>query len=155
CDVGRLAAAALRAPSGQGDGRMRSKTPVILAGLNCLSGVTSWADQLRTALAGHADYEVRLLYMGPDEVAGADVVVRSLEEAYQPVRRMAPAILVPNYVWGLYLAAFEPGIRCLGMCHADSEEEYYRPLSWYEPLIAKYIAVSQECDERLKRIVGC
>jgi len=78
----------------------------------------------------------------------------SIESAIQLVRQHAPAILVPNYVWSLYLAGLEHGIRCVGMCHADSVVEYYRPLSWYEPVVSKFIAVSKECTERLSQCVS-
>jgi glycosyltransferase involved in cell wall biosynthesis len=52
-------------------------------------------------------------------------------------------------MWELFLVGQEPGVRCVGMCHADDEEQYYRPLGWYEPIISKFIAVSRECNERL------
>jgi glycosyltransferase involved in cell wall biosynthesis len=133
---------------------MKRKLPVIIAGMNCLSGVTSWADRLRAALADHPRYEVKLLHVGPDPNGDADIVARRVENACEAVQNLAPAILLPNYVWALFLTGFYPGVRCLGMCHADSEVEYYRPLAWYEPLVAKYIAVSRECDERLKQHVS-
>jgi glycosyltransferase involved in cell wall biosynthesis len=134
---------------------MNRKTPVIIAGTNCLSGVTSWADQLRTALTNHPRFELKTLYIGPEANDNADVAVRDVHEAREVVRKMAPAIVIPNYVWSLFLTGFEPGIRCIGMCHADSDDQYYRPLSWYEPIITKYIAVSRECDDRLKQYVPC
>ncbi len=100
-------------------------------------------------LADHARYDVQLLYIGPDQPGGFDVYVPSIDAAQQYVRSVAPAVLIPNYVWDLYLAGFESGIACVGMCHADDEEQYYRPLGWCEPMIAKFIAVSRECGERL------
>ncbi len=133
---------------------MSRRLPVIIAGTNCLSGVTSWADQLRSAMADHPLYDVRTLYVGPEATTNADIAVQTLQEAHETVREMAPAVVVPNYVWSLYLTGFEPGVRCVGMCHADSDDQYYRPLSWYEPAIRKYIAVSRECDERLKQYVA-
>ena len=66
---------------------------------------------------------------------------------------LSPAIVIPNYVWSLYLTGLEPGIRCLGMCHADDVVQYYRPLSWYEPAITKFVAVSNECHDRLSEYV--
>lgn len=134
---------------------MNRKLPVIIAGTNCLSGVTTWAEQLRVALADHPRYDVRLLYVGPEASGNFDIAARTLEAAHEAVRALGPAILIPNYVWALFLAGFEPGIRCVGMCHADSETQYYRPLSWYEPIISKFIAVSRECDERLAQCVSC
>jgi glycosyltransferase involved in cell wall biosynthesis len=139
---------------------MNRKLPVILAGTNCLSGVTSWADQLRAELADHPRYAVQNLYIGPEShqpvgVNRADISVRTENEAHQALRELAPAIVIPNYVWHLFLAAFEPGIRCVGICHADSIDQYYQPLSWYEPAIAKFIAVSQECHEQLAGHISC
>lgn len=133
---------------------MTYKLPVIIAGTNCLSGVTSWADQLRTALADHPRYDAKTLYIGPEslqpsEPNRADISVRTESEAYQALCELSPAIVIPNYVWSLFLVGFEPGIRCVGMCHADSLDQYYRPLSWYEPTIAKFIAVSKECHAQL------
>ncbi len=133
---------------------MNRKLPVIIAGTNCLSGVTSWADQLRAALADHPRYDVQTLYIGPKSVEpegakNADISVRTMGEAFRTLREMAPAIVIPNYVWSLFLAGFEPGIRCVGMCHADDVDQYYRPLGWYEPAITKYVAVSKECQGRL------
>ncbi|MCI0335611.1 MAG: glycosyltransferase family 4 protein [Planctomycetes bacterium] len=133
---------------------MNRKLPVIIAGTNCLSGVNSWAVQLRSAMADHPRYDVRTLYVGPEAATNADIAVQTLQEAHETVRDMAPVVVVPNYVWSLYLTGFEPGVRCVGMCHADSDEQYYRPLSWYEPAIAKFIAVSKECDERLAKYVS-
>jgi glycosyltransferase involved in cell wall biosynthesis len=126
------------------------KTPVIIAGTNGLGGVTTWAEQLRSLLANHPRYVVRLVYIGPEEHPGDfDYIVPTVNDAHQLVRNLAPAIVIPNYVWELFLSGFEPGVRCIGMCHADSDEQYYRPLSWYEPLVSKFIAVSRECTARL------
>jgi glycosyltransferase involved in cell wall biosynthesis len=127
------------------------KTPVVIAGTNCLSGVTTWADRLRVALADHPRYEVKLLYIGAEERSEFDICVPTVEVARQVVLKLAPVILLPNYVWELFLAGFEPGVYCVGMCHADSEEQYYMPLSWYEPFISKFIGVSHECTEQLTR----
>jgi glycosyltransferase involved in cell wall biosynthesis len=152
--VGWSAVAEVSTPRGEGEGRMKRRLPVVIAGTNCLSGVTSWADQLRTALADHTRYDVRTLHVGPQVDDHADIAVRTLPEAHETVCRMAPAIVIPNYVWSLFLTAFEPGIQCLGMCHADNVAQYYRPLSWYEPAIAKFIAVSNECHGHLKEYVS-
>ena len=127
-----------------------NRIPVVIAGRDCLSGVTTWAEHLRSTLAYHPGYEVKLLHVGDEGGAGHDIQVKDVDEAYRTVCDMAPLILAPNYVWELYMAGFEPGVACLGMCHADSDEQYYRPLSWYEPTISHFIAVSSECGARLK-----
>jgi glycosyltransferase involved in cell wall biosynthesis len=134
---------------------MKRKLPVIIAGFNCLSGVTTWADQLRAALADHPRYDVRLLFVGREASGNYDILASDIEEAQQIVRSMAPAIVIPNYVWELFLTGLEPGIQCLGMCHADNEDQYYRPLGWYEPVISKFIAVSQECNDHLTKRLTC
>jgi glycosyltransferase involved in cell wall biosynthesis len=134
---------------------MTRKLPVVIAGTNCLSGVTTWADQLRDALADHPRYQVRLLYIGPDQPPDFDICAATAAAAQQSVRRLAPVILFPNYLWELYLTGFEPGVYCVGMCHADSDEQYYSPLSWYEPFIAHFIAVSRECTARLTQRIAC
>lgn len=128
---------------------MTKRIPLVIAGTDCLSGVTTWADQLRVALADHPRYDVKSLFIGDDAPESCDLAVASVEDGLQLLRRMSPAIVMPNYIWPLYLAGLERGIRCIGMCHADDEDQYYRPLSWYEPVISKYIAVSRECDARL------
>lgn len=132
---------------------MNRKLPVILAGSNCLSGVTSWANHLRVGLADHPLYDVRHLVIGDKPNGQFDICATSIEHALRLIRTLSPAIVVPNYMWSLFLSGLEPGIRCIGMCHADSVVEYYRPLSWYEPVITKFVAVSKECTERLSQCV--
>jgi glycosyltransferase involved in cell wall biosynthesis len=127
-----------------------SKLPIVIAGTNGLGGVTTWAAQLRSLLADHPRYVVRLVYIGPERHPGDfDFIVPTVGDAEQLIRKLAPAILIPNYVWELFLTGFESGVKCIGMCHADDDEQYYRPLGWYEPLATKFIAVSRECAERL------
>lgn len=130
------------------------RIPVVIAGTSCLSGVTSWADQLRAVLDGHPRYDVRSLHAGPQPAANADIVSATVEEAQAAVCRLAPAVVIPNYVWPLFLTGMEPGIRCVGMCHADDMVQYYRPLGWYEPAITKFVAVSKECQANLSRQLG-
>jgi glycosyltransferase involved in cell wall biosynthesis len=132
-----------------------NRTPVVIAGMNCLSGVTSWADRLRAALAGHARFDVRHLCIGPEQCEEYDICVPDVDAARAVVCSLAPVIVVPNYMWELFLTGFEPGVFCVGMCHADCDEQYYSPLTWYEPYISKFIAVSQECTERLAQRIPC
>lgn len=128
-----------------------NRLPVVIIGTNCLSGVTTWAEHLRATLADHPRYDVRLLHIGDRGAGEQNILVPDVESAYKAVRDMAPLILLPNYMWDLYLAGFEPGISCLGMCHADSDEQYYRPLSWYEPMISHFVGVSPECSAHIKQ----
>jgi glycosyltransferase involved in cell wall biosynthesis len=128
---------------------MTRKTPVLIACMGHLSGVTSWAAKLRDALSDHPRYDVQLIYIGRERSSDHDICVPTIDAAHKYVRSVSPVVIVPNYVWDLFLSAFEPGVCAVGICHADSEEQYYRPLSWYEPLISQFIAVSRECTERL------
>ena len=83
---------------------------------------------------------MKLLHIVPEpheSVDARDINISSVEAAQQAIRNLAPLILLPNYMWELYLAGFEPGVSCIGMCHADSDEQYYRPLGWYEPTISQ------------------
>ena len=135
---------------------MNRRIPVFIAGTNCLSGVTTWAEQLSAALTDHHRYDVRLLHIDQqDKSSGLATVVATIEEASSLVRSAAPAIVIPNYVWPLFLTGLEPGVRCVGVCHADDVAQYHRPLSWYEPAITKFIAVSRECTEKLHQFIPC
>ena len=60
------------------------KLPIIIAGTNCLSGVTTWSDKLREALANHPRYAVKLLYIGPEKrLPGYDIAVDSTPAAHE------------------------------------------------------------------------
>lgn len=114
-----------------------------------MGGVTTWMKQLRASFANHPRYDVRLLHIElplnpppPD----FDFHARNIEHAREIIRRLAPAVVVPNYVWDLYLSACDPGVKCLAICHCDSLDEYYRPLAWFDPLVSHIVAVSPECQ---------
>jgi glycosyltransferase involved in cell wall biosynthesis len=128
-----------------------TRIPVFIAGRGYLSGVSTWAEQLRKHLADHSQYELQLLHLGPGAYEHADVAVEDVEAAHRHIVNSAPAIVIPNYVWELCLTGFSPGVRCIGMCHADSEEQYYHPLNWYESLISQFIAVSPEIRDNLSQ----
>jgi glycosyltransferase involved in cell wall biosynthesis len=130
-----------------------NRIPVVIAGTNCLSGVTTWAARLRAAMADHARYEPRLLYIGRDNPPEFDLYAPTIKAAARLVRRLGPAIVLPNYIWELFQVGLDPLVFCVGMCHSDNDEEYYRPLSWYEPCVTKFIAVSGECAQRLSERV--
>jgi glycosyltransferase involved in cell wall biosynthesis len=89
------------------------------------------------------------LYVGREKPPGFDIYARTVKLAAKLVGRLAPAIVLPNFVWELFQVGLNPQIFCIGMCHSDNDDEYYRPLSWYEPCITKFIAVSVECGQRL------
>lgn len=128
---------------------MPRKIPFVIAGTACLSGVTTWAERLRDQMRGHDRYDVKLLYIGRKPPEDYELSARHVGEAADLIRSMAPVIVAPNYLWDLYMTGFHPGVLCVGMCHADDDEQYYRPLSWYEPVIRHFVAVSRECQERV------
>jgi glycosyltransferase involved in cell wall biosynthesis len=127
------------------------RMPVVLAVTECVSGVTTWSQRLREEFAGHPRYDLQLLHvrhpldLSNIHTPGYDLYASNIDEARAVIRELAPVVLVPNYVWELHLASCEPGVSCLGMCHSDSLQEYYLPLTWYEPNITHFIAVSPEC----------
>ena len=128
---------------------MAKKIPVVIATGNIVSGVTSWAMELRRAFAGHPRYEILLLNYKGEKSGGFDLHASGPEEAADLLHRASPLAFVPNYHWSLYMAGMDPRIRIVGICHADSAEEYYDPLAWYEPLISTFVAVSPECAAKL------
>jgi len=128
---------------------MAGRIPVVIATGNIVSGVTSWAMELRRAFAGHPRYEILLLNYRGEKSKAFDLHASEPEEAADLLHRVAPLAFVPNYHWALYMAGMDPRIRIVGICHADSAEEYYDPLAWYEPLISTFVAVSPECAAKL------
>jgi len=128
---------------------MAGRIPVVIATGNIVSGVTSWAMELRRAFAGHPRYEILLLNYRGEKSKAFDLHASEPEEAADLLHRVAPLAFVPNYHWALYMAGMDPRIRIIGICHADSAEEYYDPLAWYEPLISTFVAVSPECARTL------
>ncbi len=133
------------------------KIPVVLLLYDLLSGVNSWAFELRKVFADHPRYQVLLLnLLSESKKADINVDIQNFEIAMKTVsqilRERAPVIVVLNYAW--YLCEFIPpqdGIYYIGTCHADSEDEYYKPLTRYESHISKFIAVSPECAETLSQ----
>jgi glycosyltransferase involved in cell wall biosynthesis len=127
------------------------KIPVIIGSVDVISGVTSWAFQLKEAFQGHDRYELLLLNIKTMKSSrGFDLSAPNFTAAYQILDELAPALVIPNDIWTLFPAGLNPKVRCIGICHADSEVEYYAPLRWYEPLIAKFIGVSPECTRKLE-----
>lgn len=133
-----------------------NRIPVLVAVGDFASGVTSWAFRLRDACAAHPKYRVVLLNCRKtgNKMGAFDADCFSLESARQYVQRQQSAILVPNFVFGLYalgaeLARAGHDLRIIGFCRADSEEEYYAPLRFFEPAITQFAAVSPECVARL------
>lgn len=137
-----------------------ARIPVIIAGLDGISGVSAWSFRLRESLRDHPRYRLVLVNCREtgNKVGDFDHTAPSRATMRALLRDSAPAIVVPNFIWPVFdlcaeLIAEGASIRCLGFCRADSDPEYYNPLAWYEPLVSRFVAVSPECAEGLaKRI---
>jgi glycosyltransferase involved in cell wall biosynthesis len=76
------------------------------------------------------------------------------------LRSLAPAIVVPNWVWSAYgvcQIAIEDGhdLRVLAFCRSDSEQNYYDPLVRRQQQFDWVAAVSPECRQvLLERLPG-
>lgn len=132
------------------------RIPVIIAVADGISGVMSWASRLKSVFKNHSRYNILLLgcRAKPNADNAFDFFAPDWKTAYEILHEIEPAIIVPNFIFDLIEISAElisqgKNIRCIGFCRADTDEEYYNPLSWYEPLISTFIAVSPECAEKL------
>lgn len=133
-----------------------ARIPVIIALGDFASGVVSWAFRLRDAFANHPRYEILLMncYVTGNRIGRFDLEATSDSALRTVLAERAPAIVVPNFVWDAFPVCVEvvaagAQLRTIGFCRADSEDEYYAPLDWFEPAIARFVAVSPECGKRL------
>jgi glycosyltransferase involved in cell wall biosynthesis len=99
----------------------------------------------------------------PNTVARVDVPIDSWRGFQKSLNliptELAPACIIPNYSLELYALCARwsteqcnPDIRTIGMCHADDPWLYWL-LSYYEPIIHRFIAVSEECARGLERFI--
>lgn len=130
--------------------------PVIITGLDGISGVTAWSFRLRDAMKAHPRYRIILVNAREtgNNIGHFDHTAPSQADMRTLLRELAPAIVLPNFIWPVFdvcAGLIDEGVdlRCIGFCRADSETEYYNPLAWYEPLITQFAAVSPECAARL------
>ena len=137
------------------------RIPIVMTVTDILSGVTSWALRLREAFRGHPRYALRLLACNTDanRSPGYDGYLRSRREWTALLESLPEAVVIPNYVWDCYDLALRGNRRAarwklIGYCHADSEQEYYRPLEWYGPYTSEFVAVSSACADRLGERLG-
>lgn len=134
----------------------KRRIPVLIALGDFASGVVSWAFRLRDAFAEHPRYEILLMNcrVTGNNIGRFDIAAPSDAAVRAACRDHAPAVVVPNFVWDIFPIATElaetgPELRTIGFCRADSEEEYYTPLAWFDSVIAQFVAVSPECGRRL------
>ncbi|MCB0323900.1 MAG: glycosyltransferase family 4 protein [Bdellovibrionales bacterium] len=123
------------------------KTVVIAIG-GGLSGVDSWAYDLRRWFEQHPSYRIRTLSLGKKNTA-ADFSAWHPRQIFGVLQALKPSIVIPNYLPLLFRYALTHDTPAIGMCHSDSDYEYYIPLSLYEPLVGLFVAVSPECHLRL------
>lgn len=73
-------------------------------------------------------------------------------------KEQLPAVFVPNYNAGTFatLASLSKThgrqMRVIGYCHSF-ENYYFTSLKYYEPLIHRFVAVSEECAEELRTLM--
>ena len=150
-----------------------SKTNIAFA-LPCgltLGGVTTWSIEMSRLLANknkspwiirHPDFGSSLNV----EIAKSVSVVQTdchptpdaemLERALSDYAEALPAVFIPNYDIGPYAACASlakqnsSNIRVIGYCHTDDADAYYYGLlSYYEPIIHHYVAVSDEAAKKI------
>jgi glycosyltransferase involved in cell wall biosynthesis len=75
-----------------------------------------------------------------------------------PFEGWLPACIIPNCCRELHAMCAQwiqkdpKQLRLIGMCHSD-EDHYYSLLSWYESIIHRFVAVSDTCAEKLRRLL--
>lgn len=71
---------------------------------------------------------------------------------------LGDAILLPNWSWGTWVGVAammrnpKPQNRVIGIAHTD-EKAYYDIMTYYEPIISKFIAVSDQIHQRLVQLM--
>jgi glycosyltransferase involved in cell wall biosynthesis len=71
---------------------------------------------------------------------------------------LEPGIFIPNWSWGTYATVAlmslhaSSDLRVVAFAHSD-EDHYYELLTYYEPIISKFVAVSDTVYENLRRLL--
>ncbi len=128
---------------------------IIWTGNTLIGGVDTWVKELKTFFKG-SRYDLITIsdgytFAGDEKV---DIYVSSWKQLRKTLQRFSPAVVMPNWahpITGICAKLNKDGahLRCLGMPHSDSDEEYYAPLAWYEPGISKFVAGSPYCRDKL------
>jgi glycosyltransferase involved in cell wall biosynthesis len=86
--------------------------------------------------------------------AGSDAI-----HGFLPAYAAAKAeVFIPNWSWGTYatvalMSRHEAcDIRVIAFAHSD-QEHYYELLTYYEPIVSKFVAVSETACRRLRRLL--
>lgn len=136
----------------------QERIPVIVCLQDQVSGVISWAFRLQKAFEDHPKYAIRLLYTGknmePPSLGPTDAYTATQDDVREFLAQLGRAVIVPNWLFYVIpicadLIARGQDLRLIGFCRADSDSEYYNPLDWFEPLLARFAAVSPECARKL------
>lgn len=138
----------------------------------CISGVTTWSLELCRRLNAR-DREAMLLQHPllskesfrledhphlPVEMCQGAAWGRNSLTNLQTYGNLAPAIFIPNFFDSTYAICAElsqtipESIRVIGYCHSF-EDCYFDWLTYYEPIIHRFVAVSRECGDRLKELL--
>lgn len=152
-----------------------SEQPTIAFSLpdgNRLGGVTRWSHLIaeniaaqggKTALLHHPYHHRDVIPNSsgdavPTIPCGANSLHKLSAASVKAYRSAAPAVFIPNYTDGPYatcaaIAAENPeDLRIIGYCHTF-EDRYFEWLVHYEPIIHRFVAVSQHCINELKRLM--
>lgn len=138
-----------------------TKTSVLIAAGDYVSGVTAWAFRLREAMQDHPRYKVAVVNCRQtgNSIGDFDFEATTKREVYELLSTLGRAVVIPNSTFDIFpiccrLAQEGQDLRTIGFCRADSETEYYRPLVWYEPAVTAFAAVSPECTRELEKRLG-
>ena len=141
---------------GRYDALLDDRTTVVIVVEDYLGGVKSWSTRIRKVYESHPEFNILMLEV-PVYSKGAtgafQLCAPTLEDVYEVLGEIKPAIVVPNYAWevfGVCARLISEGVQLhtVGFCRTD-EEAYYGPLQWFEPLIAQFVCVSPECATKL------
>jgi glycosyltransferase involved in cell wall biosynthesis len=92
---------------------------------------------------------------GPDAWEADVDAIHSFLPTYSSLE---PGIFIPNWSWGTYATVAlmslhaSSDLRVIAVAHSD-EDHYYELLTYYEPIISKFIAVSDTIYENLRRLL--
>ena len=135
---------------------MSERQRLVFAICDVLSGVDSWVWRLQEAFADDPSYSVEVIgcQVHEDQEGRFAAIANSQREFKRALAPLAPCTFVPNYIWPTMPAVIElvnagARIDVVGYCHSDSEIEYYNPLSYYAPICARFVAVSEACRSEL------